>query len=72
MSKTLGYLKGDRKPAPDSFLKKQSGTMGNETLPPVRNFSYDCSHKKDSVPRVTDKPVLGLKSGKNFIVSNAI
>lgn len=53
--------------------------MGNETLPPgttrsiaVRNFSYDCRHKKDAVPKVTDKPVQGLKSNKNFIVTNAI
>jgi hypothetical protein len=53
--------------------------MGNETLPPgttppilVRNFSYDCSHKKAPVPKVTEKPVLGLKSDKNFIVTNAI
>lgn len=38
----------------------------------VRNFSYDCKHKKDSVPKVTDKPVQGLKSNKNFIVTNAI
>jgi hypothetical protein len=53
--------------------------MGNETLPPgttlptlVRNFSYDCSHKKALVPRVHEKPVLGLRSDKNFIVTNAI
>ena len=53
--------------------------MGNETLPPgtdslnlVRNFSYDCRHKKDSVPKVNERPVHGLKSNKNFIVTNAI
>lgn len=53
--------------------------MGNETLPPgttstylVRNFSYDCAHKKAPVPKATEKPVLGLKSDKNFIVTNAI
>lgn len=33
-SKTFGHVKGDRKPEPDTFLKKQTGTMGNETLPP--------------------------------------
>ena len=46
--------------------------MGDDTLPPVRNFSYDCRHKKDPVPLVSEKPVLGLSSGKNFIVTNAI
>jgi hypothetical protein len=51
--------------------------MGNETLPErinsnnsARKFSYDCGHKKDPIPK--DKPVHGLKSGKNFIVVNAI
>lgn len=33
-SKTFGHVKGDRKPVPENFLKKQTGTMGNETLPP--------------------------------------
>jgi hypothetical protein len=38
----------------------------------VRNFSYDCSHKKAPVPCVGEKPVQGLKSNKNFITTNAI
>lgn len=46
--------------------------MGNETLPAVRNFSYDCKHKKEPVPCVHEKPVQGLRSSKNFIVTNAI
>lgn len=68
----MGHLKHDRKPSPDNFRKKNTGTMGNSTLPPVRNFSYDCSHKKAAVPKVTERPTMGLKSDKNFIVSNAI
>ena len=46
--------------------------MGNETLPPVRNFSYDCSHKRPPVPKVNERPTMGLRSDRNFIVSNAI
>lgn len=46
--------------------------MGSNTLPPIRNFSYDCSHKKPAVPKSHEKPVLGLKSDKNFIVHNAV
>ena len=46
--------------------------MGNETLPAVRNFSYDCKHKKDPVPTVHDKPVHGLRSHKNFLITNAV
>jgi len=68
----MGHLKFDRNSSPDNFIKKNTGTMGNNSLPPVRNFSYDCSHKKDRVPKVHEKPVLGLKSDKNFIVHNAI
>lgn len=28
-TKTLGQLKGDRKPDPQNFQKKMTGTMGN-------------------------------------------
>ena len=38
----------------------------------VNSFSYDCKHKKESVPRAGEQPVNGLKSNKNFIVTNAI
>ena len=38
----------------------------------ANKFSYDCSHKKEPVPGPSDKPVHGLKSNKNFIVTNAI
>lgn len=71
-SNTFGHLKGDRRPSPEHFQKKHSGTMGNESLPPVRNFSYDCTHKRPSVPKSTERPVHGLKSARNFIVTNAI
>ena len=42
------------------------------TLSIACKFSYDCSHKKESVPGPSDKPVHGLRSNKNFIVTNAI
>ena len=41
--------------------------MGNQTLPPVRNFSYDGQRKKDPVPLAKDRPVHGLKTNKNFV-----
>ena len=49
-----------------------TGTMGNEELPVPKNFNYDCQHKKPPVPYVNEKPVQGLSSGKNFIITNAI
>lgn len=71
-AKTLGYLKGERKPSPQSYRLKHTGTMGDNSLPPVKGYSYDCEQKKPAVPKVHEKPVLGLKSTKNFIVSNAV
>lgn len=82
----MGHLKGnihidsgERKPSPQNFRLKKTGTMGDNSLPPgtvsfnaVRQYSYDCSYRKDPVPTVKDKPVLGLQSNKNFIVSNAV
>lgn len=53
--------------------------MGSHELPPsnnhltlVRNFSYDCAHKRERVPLVSERPVYGQRSNKNFIVTNAI
>lgn len=38
----------------------------------AKKFSYDCTHKKEPVPTANERPVHGLKSSKNFIVTNAI
>ena len=38
----------------------------------VRDFSYDKNCKKPNVPKVSEKPIHGLKSNKNFIVTNAV
>lgn len=69
---TMGYLQYDRKPSPEHFRRKQTGTMGNNSLPPIRSFTYDCAHKRASVPKLTDKPLLGLKSNRDFIMHNAV
>jgi len=71
-ARTMGYLKGDRRPSPKNFRLKHTGTMGDNTLPTVENYSYDCKHRKDPVPKITEKPVMGLRSNKNFIVTNAV
>ena len=38
----------------------------------VRNFSYECAHSKQRVPRAHERPIYGKKSGRDFVVSNAI
>lgn len=32
-TKTMGHLKGERKPSPDKFRLKNTGTMGSNKLP---------------------------------------
>lgn len=71
-AKTLGYLKGQRRPSPQNYRLKHTGTMGDNNLPPVKNYSYDCERRKAPVPKATEKPVMGLRSNKNFIVTNAV
>lgn len=46
--------------------------MGNEDLPAIRKFSYDHHHKKDPVPCHKDKPIMGQRSNRNFIITNAV
>ena len=72
MAQTFGHLSGDRKPSPQNYMRKHTGTMGNETLPEIRHFSYDSTCRKPSVPKSTDRPIYGMKSGRDFIVKNAL
>ena len=41
--------------------------MSTNSLQPVRNFSYECIHKTQLLPKATEKPVFGLKAGKNLL-----
>jgi hypothetical protein len=38
----------------------------------IAGFKYGESERKPTVPRKDEKPVLGLKTNKNFITSNAV
>ena len=46
--------------------------MGNQELPAIRKFSYDQQHKKVAVPGIKDKPIMGQRSNRNFIITNAV
>ena len=65
----FGKPKGAVKPSPDSFRKKGTGTM---VLPEPSKFAYTTSEKKQAVPKKDEAPIHGLKTDKNFIVSNAV
>merc|ERR1711959_155089 len=67
---TMGPLKVTP-PNPQNFLK--SYTREDNKLPEPQKFEFtDAVDKKPTVPRRTDKPVMGLVTSKNFITCNAV
>lgn len=46
--------------------------MGSNALPDIKGFAYKTMHRKENIPRIEDKPIMGLKSDKNFVCSNVV
>jgi len=68
-SKTMGPAKVPMN-EPEQFLKKRSKLP---QLPEKSDFKYpDEEKRRPTVPNHTEKPVMGIKSNKNFISSNAV
>jgi len=68
-NKTMGPAKV-AVPTPGSFLKKRSK---EPQLPDKSAFIYsDDSNKKPAVPRHNEKPLMGVRTNKNFINTNAV
>ena len=67
-SATFGLPKGAAKPDANTFRLKGTGTF---VLPEVKKYERDGA-KKVQVPKKDEKPIMGLVSDKNFIVSNAV
>eukprot|EP01062_Namystynia_karyoxenos_P033469 TRINITY_DN24635_c0_g1_i1.p1 TRINITY_DN24635_c0_g1~~TRINITY_DN24635_c0_g1_i1.p1 ORF type:complete len:304 (+),score=122.27 TRINITY_DN24635_c0_g1_i1:106-1017(+) len=60
---------------PKKFLRRQQGTGGTSLeapLPEPAKFTRADACKRASVPKQKDKPVMGLTTEKNFVVSNAV
>ncbi|XP_014680832.1 PREDICTED: enkurin-like [Priapulus caudatus] len=56
--------------SPEKFLAKHSKEF---KLPAKKQFNYpDQDTCRPLVPMIDDKPVMGLKSNKNFITTNAV
>jgi len=68
-SATFGLPIGGYAPDPKNFHKKGQTF---KILPPVEKFHINCKIKKPSVPSIHDKPIMGMKSQKNYVLSNAI
>ena len=61
----IGYYAAD----PKNFHKKGQTF---KILPPVEKLHTLCKIRKPAIPSVNDKPIMGLKSQKNYVLSNAI
>ncbi|CAD8062942.1 unnamed protein product [Paramecium sonneborni] len=70
-SNSLGRPKGSYKPDSTMFRLKNTGTMGSNQLPEVQQYKYPPS-VRPPVPKKDEKPIHGLKSNKNYIVTNAV
>jgi len=67
--KTMGQAKVPTR-APHEYLKKHEK---EPLLPDKRSFHYpDEERKRPTVPKRDDQPIMGLKTTKNFITSNAV
>lgn len=72
-SGTFGKPKGAVKPDPHSFSKKGTGRMGSSYTPSEHTeFRREEEFKKPPVPKKDEKPIYGLVSKKNFILSNKV
>lgn len=58
------------KPDPSKFLRKGS-RIASQPPPSNKRFKRKVSEEKPPVPSRDDKPVMGLRTCKNFIVANA-
>ncbi|KAH9597023.1 Enkurin domain [Trypanosoma melophagium] len=63
---------------PESFLKKNEGpNTASRGAPTVNNTKFlksakDVVKRKDDIPNRYDKPIMGLKTDKNYVVANAV
>ena len=66
---TFWLLKGLAKQDPQSFSKKGSGFFAKVNQ---SNCHYSKQERKPPIPQNNDKPIMGLVSEKNYIISNAV
>lgn len=67
----MGAQPGTLKPDTTIFRKKNTGNPVLVAKQEVEKMNRD-GGKKQSVPKMDDKPIQGLVSDKNFIVANAV
>jgi len=55
-------------PNPQTYLRRGK----DFELPTPKSFSYSDARRKPSVPRLEERPVMGIQTAKNFITANAV
>lgn len=67
--RTFGKPVGAYKQEPQNFYKK-----GHQykTLPPPERIRSESEIRRPPIPCLTERPIMGLKSDKNYITSNAV
>ena len=68
-SATFGLPIGSYAADPKNFHKKGEN---HKILPPLQKLHSLCQIRKPPIPTINDRPIQGLKSNKNYILSNAI
>jgi hypothetical protein len=68
-SGTFGLPEGSYSPDPKNFHKKGDT---KKIYPPCEPLRSKNEIKKPNIPALTDVPIYGLKTEKNFIISNAV
>jgi hypothetical protein len=68
-SSTFGKPQGSYRANPESFTKKGHQYI---TLPLPEKLRSTSEVRKPDVPTLKDKPIMGLKSDKNYITANAV
>ena len=68
-SATFGLPLGAYAPDPNNYHKKGQNF---KILPPLHKLHPECKIRKPPIPSINDRPLQGLKSNKNYILSNAI
>ena len=66
----LGCLASQAAADPGNFLKKPRKKSGE--LAPLPAFKRSGGLKKAGIPKSVDRPVMGLRTEKNFITANAV
>jgi hypothetical protein len=66
---TFGLPIGSYCPDPKNYHKKGETF---KILPPIEKFKCETEIKKPPIPSINDQPISGLRTEKNFIISNAV